>query len=430
MKIYKALLLIFLQLSVTVFTQTPSPSNEDEFKKALDFMVQLLKDDRAEVRKTMAETRAKLDSEAADVIRRSEEVKKLADDVEKKAKEVVDRESELLKKKAEIEVKHQEMLKKQEEYKKKYSGVSQAKMRYHHMYRDAIIYQDVIEAMRTGVIQISGSPSGADFTSYTAQNPWHRRPIMRFGIGAQAYPNGWKVNVPEGYNVIWLRCANHVWGTFSLRDSAGTNLGVFACGYRASNEYSPDGGAPDSFHRWHKWIPIRTRIAGLHYIMTGINSDGWVSGIAFGKNLWNHAVNQAVAYHWQLNGGTTTQWETENWNNDVLTRCNLETVCTLIVPVAPSDSDKLLYFSEHNNNWTGTMHKSIKINGREAERLSTSYANPFATHFNSKIYQRYVATKIPKDWIDKSQTFITVELDMRGTNHNFYFRECGTHDFA
>jgi hypothetical protein len=31
--------------------------------------------------------------------------------------------------------------------------------------------------------------------------------------------------------------------------------------------------------------------------------DCWISGLGFGKNIWSHAYNNAIAYHWGINGG-------------------------------------------------------------------------------------------------------------------------------
>ena len=59
------------------------------------------------------------------------------------------------------------------------------------------------------------------------------------------------------------------------------------------------------------------------------------------------------------------------------------------------------------------MHTSIKINGNVADRLSTGFVNnPFASHYNSKLYSRYIGTRVPKEWIKSTDNFITVTIDM------------------
>jgi len=65
------------------------------------------------------------------------------------------------------------------------------------------------------------------------------------------------------------------------------------------------------------WTPIPGTRSGSLMVYSDINSDCWISGLALGMNLWNHARNSAIAYHWKLNGGTDG-WDRENWNNDNL----------------------------------------------------------------------------------------------------------------
>ena len=164
-------------------------------------------------------------------------------------------------------------------------------------------------------------------------------------------------------------------------------------------------------------------------IYSASDTDGWISGIAFTKNLWNHAKNSAIAYAQALNGGSKIDWDSV-WHNDQLARIPLGKVSELKIPVVPSGKDKIVYLNEHNNDWLGTMHGSVTINGRIAERFMTSYVNnPFAAHMNSKIYSRYMATRIPAEWISPNDNFITLRIDMTNMNHYIYLREAGTHDY-
>ena len=53
-------------------------------------------------------------------------------------------------------------------------------------------------------------------------------------------------------------------------------------------------------------------------LYSDINKNGcWLSGIAFSKNLWNHAKNSGLAYHWKIKGGTAATWFSDNFNNDL-----------------------------------------------------------------------------------------------------------------
>ena len=165
--------------------------------------------------------------------------------------------------------------------------------------------------------------------------------------------------------------------------------------------------------------------------MSGINADAWISGIAFSTNPWGHARQSAVGIHWCINNcGNPAVWYSENWNNDNLAMFTNGKVFKVSVPVVPNGNSKLLYLIEHDNNWLGTMHNVVRVNGREIDRFSTAYGNnPFAVSNNSKFYDRYMATEVPADLIPADADFITVEVDMTKQDHQIHFREMGTHDY-
>ena len=183
-------------------------------------------------------------------------------------------------------------------------------------------------------------------------------------------------------------------------------------------------------HRVHMWCQISTRRAGKLGIYSEKNSDSWISGVGFSKNLWNHTRNSAVAYHWAINGGTASGWSSENWNSDQLAFLTAGQVLELRVPVIPSDQDKLVYIVEHNSAWLGTMHAGVWVNGVPIERFRTTYDNPFSRHYNSKFYDKYIAARIPANLIKSEDTFITLRVDMTFSDNHLHFREIGTHDLA
>jgi hypothetical protein len=173
----------------------------------------------------------------------------------------------------------------------------------------------------------------------------------------------------------------------------------------------------------------------------GPNSSGlWFSGLAFSTNPWGHAVLSAQAYYWIKNGGEATSWESDGWNGDVYTRLHSKTNQVLMVPYRWTGRDKLLYLVEHNSDWNGCMHTGITINDTPLpERFLASYDNPFARHWNSKFYNRYIAARIPADLIPQPSAdkapLLKVQIDLsmqqpvtKDVPTGIHFREMGTHD--
>lgn len=56
-----------------------------------------------------------------------------------------------------------------------------------------------------------------------------------------------------------------------------------------------------------------------------------------------------------------------------------------------------------------------------------TYDNPFARHWDSKSYNRYIATRIPAELVG-NQRYVSVWIDLRKQNRELNFREIGTHD--
>jgi hypothetical protein len=299
--------------------------------------------------------------------------------------------------------------------------------RANYMYKEAMVHQKIQNALHRGIIEKVGAPH-----LWMDNHPvWHGRQILRFGHGKVISQSGLKVNVPEGYDVLWVRVLNERWFHMRVRAVEGDDQGEvekYACGHRNLNEYSPDGAAPDSKHKIHMWCQIPLRHHGAYLLISEIHSDSFISGIAFGKNLWGHARNSAVAYHWAINGGTKLRWHTHNWNNDQLASIDAGAIRTLMVPVVWNGRDKLVYLVEHNNNWVGTMHGEVWVGETKVGRFRTTFNNAFATHYNSKLYDRYIATVVPAHLIEHGQKFLKLRIDMNKSDHHIHIREAGTHD--
>jgi hypothetical protein len=299
-----------------------------------------------------------------------------------------------------------------------------------YMFKESIIYQNIIDAYDKGVISKMGSPSGWDDTTHRVTE-WNQRKMLKIGLNPQNTGNGAKVLVPQGYNVMWLRVTNDIYNVFRIAslDFPNDETQKYACFGRFSNEISPDGGTTDSNWNFHKWCPFPLHRTGNYVIYTDRDTHGWISGLGFSKNLHNMAKNGGLAYTWAINGGTALPWHSNNWNNDVLCYIPQKVISILKVPVVPSGKDKLLFIIQHNDTFDGLLHTSVAVNNTPVERLRTGFINPFSTHANSKIYQRYAATIIPKELIASEAKFLTVTIDMTYQNESIYFREIGTHDF-
>ena len=302
---------------------------------------------------------------------------------------------------------------------------------YNYMYKDAVVYQSIFDAYQRGIFTKVGTPAGWDETSYSGTK-WYLRNILRIGTGVQN-SGGILVNVPAGYNVLWVRVLNDRWETFRLlaANLADASTAIYACGNRGISEISPDGGEPDSYPLLHMWCPMPLYFSGQYYVYADANSDDWLSGIAFGKNLWNHAKNSAVAYFWNLNGGTVITWNSANWNTDSLAQLPPGRITDLYVPVIYSGKNKIIYIVEHNNNWVGIMHGAVTVNDQAVERFRTSYQNPFARHINGKLYNRYIATWFPPSVMASNYgaKFVKLQIDLSVADTSIFFREIGTHDY-
>jgi hypothetical protein len=293
-----------------------------------------------------------------------------------------------------------------------------------------IVYQEIFDAKDRNVIAKLGNPA-YDESSYRSQL-WNDRHIIRFGGNNETDGNGLRVTIPAGYDTVWIRVLGERWNVVRayFLDGAKEDLGQWTGGRRSTNSYSPDGTLTDSYQAAHQWVAIPAGRSGELALISKpqTNDSFWISGIAFSKNPWAHAAQSALGYHWRVNGGEATVWVSENWNNDILSKINPKTNLDLKVPVVPSGRDKLLYLVEHNSNWNGTMHTGITVNGTPIQRFMATYDNPFARHWNSKIYERYVAAYIPAALIAANTRYLSVRIDMSKQDEGINFREIGTHD--
>lgn len=310
---------------------------------------------------------------------------------------------------------------------------------------DHTIYQNILVAIAPSIDQMSTSQplakSGSP-TTWTTSNDWNKRPVLSTGVGNKNYPDGISVLVPAGKSVIWLRLANDRWNAVKVFDqdynSNGKEYNIYGSGYRNLNTFAPDGGTLDSYWKSHKWVPmvVPKEATDKKYVVVNKFYEGMgdmtISGLAFSTNPWNHATNSAAAYRWQANGGDQAGWDSNsgNWNNDLNVLILPNGIRTFSVPFIYSGKDKLVFIVEHNNNWDCLLHTSVKVNGQFIERFKTTYDNPFSRHYNGKLYQRYIAAKIPASLVGPSYNCktITLSIDMTQQDNSIFFREMGSHD--
>jgi hypothetical protein len=246
-------------------------------------------------------------------------------------------------------------------------------------------------------------------------------------MGNNNFSDGIQIYMPHGPGTLWVRIIiSAEWVGFKIFNGSGQNIGEYNRGYTNATTISPDGSIGSSNSK-HCWIPCCVPSGGYYYIVGGAKNAGyvWISGLAVSSNPWCHGSNTCLSYHWGSNGSSNVGWNNSNWNGDILAQITANVTANLFVPNIYSGRDKLVYFIEHNNTGVTGKHDSIAVQDTVIERLRATYSNPFATHFNSKPYNRFLAARIPVHLTNSNLLKITLKT----TDDWFYFRECGTIDY-
>ena len=338
-------------------------------------------------------------------------------------------------------------------------GIYSKKLNNMYYHEDAIIYDDMRQLITMNPPVIYPSPTSINI--YSIQD-WNGRSIYGQGNSyadfAKYISKGLHVVVPANKSVLWVRTPLDRMSSFSLWtldiNMANVNaglvrtklLGSYVNGGRFSTLYSPDGanGCGTGNYRAFTWMPIPVPLSTgdkTYMLCTGMPEkdvwrDGWIGGIAFSTNPWNHAMNVGGAYQDDIKAnGTITgiNNDTHSWNYDHITSISMGIEVRLMVPCINSGKDKLLYYVEHNNNWSGGIITNVYIGSgwfaRKLDNFTTTYSNPFATSINSKMYNRFYATRIPSNLLQPYTNFIPIIIVTRGlTGDAIYLREIGTMD--
>jgi hypothetical protein len=297
--------------------------------------------------------------------------------------------------------------------------------------------------------------------------------------------SGIEVRVPEhpnkengeDYTVLWVQTLNERWSCFRVYEYDINNNVVVKyfhkhiSGFNNLNKISPDGSTHNDVWNTFEWTPVPINLSGntlrklmisIFYEQSPSTIDSWFSGIAFSTNPWNHYKCSALELHWQIhkidqatnniikdisNNYSYIKWWTNSngdaWNNTRLAYFDGTApsfgpvIVQFRIPFVYSGKDKIFYIIEHNTNLVPSVNE-IRIFYNDTYRslgnLSTAFKNPFATHYNSKIYQRYYAVRIPLYLLPKpdnrqNNNFINLRLPLFN-KQQIFFTEIGTHDVS
>lgn len=217
---------------------------------------------------------------------------------------------------------------------------------YSNRQNDYVIYENIFNAFNDGTLLKYGTPRNYNDTG-NRERDWNGRVMINIGTSPDG-SGGWRVRVPAGMSVIWIRCLNErrcVVGIGGIR--------FHGCGWRNKACVTPNGdfdiGQPmRGSTNLHRWFPIALPqgSGGKTFNLFGANTrsnDPWINGIAFSTNFWNHASFPAVTYENAPNGGTAIGFST-NYGNDAVAVINRGQTVNIPVPVIDSGKDKLMYF--------------------------------------------------------------------------------------
>jgi hypothetical protein len=127
-------------------------------------------------------------------------------------------------------------------------------------------------------------------------------------------------------------------------------------------------------------------------------------------------------------------YETNSLKNIQLMKFRANSFIQFRIPFVNNRKDKIFYIIEHNYDDNPVNPSTIMVYvtnmSLKLGNFSTTLKNPFATHSNSKRYQRYYGIRIPKEnlpaYDSKNLNYLTIILIT--SDINFYFTEVGTHD--
>ncbi len=307
-----------------------------------------------------------------------------------------------------------------------------------------------------------------DYNSYN----WNGKCIYRTNTGTSIQNNGIGIEIivpehpnkskGEDYTVLWVQTLGERWSTFRVYQFDTTTNRVVkhfhkhASGLNNLNKISPDGSTHSELWNAFEWTPVPIDLTGNNFrkimISNYYSTDTWFSGFAFSTNPWNHYKCHALEIHWQIhkiNPSLTTDTIVDIDNNNSYIRFDREdnqpigifvngASAIFRIPFINNNKDKIFYIVETNRNYVTSVPKISIFKGASEVNLGnlyTTFDNPFSRHHNSKLYQRYLGVKIPKEHLPvvtqtyaQNNYFITLRLFTNSVGIDLKFSEVGTHD--
>jgi hypothetical protein len=293
-----------------------------------------------------------------------------------------------------------------------------------------------------------------------------------FETGPQTNGTGIEVTVPahpipgKDYSVLWIKVCNDRYNYFKVYDMSGTIVrsvrkyyGKQSFGYTSINNISPDGSTNSEHHLAGLWWPFPIDLSGnssrkimISSYYKNASAITYIAGMAFSTNPWNHCIIHGNSLYDQVNNDNdssnvsqtsaliTKENSSNVWNNMLLLGLVAGSQPIIRIPFVNSERNKVFYIIEHNADW-GPSINGVEINTTPNSttptwqyigNLNTTFSNPFATHSNSKMYQRYYGVVIPKAYLPVKGSSINDNfMQLRftiPTGNNFKFSEVGTHD--
>jgi hypothetical protein len=286
-----------------------------------------------------------------------------------------------------------------------------------------------------------------------------------FENGAQSNGDGIEVTVPthpipgKDYSVLWIKVINDRYNYLKVYDMSGSSVrkyyGKQSFGFTSINNISPDGSTNSEHYYYCLWWPFPIDLSGNSSRKIMISCfyknpySPFIAGIAFSTNPWNHCRVHGNSLYDQVNNDnnlnsvsqTTSLIINEGvWSHMLVVSFVPGSQPIIRIPFVNSGRNKIFYIIECNVDLGPSMN-GVEINTTPNSttatwqyigNLNTTFSNPFATHSNSKMYQRYYGVVIPKQYLPVKGSSINDNfMQLRFTIPSgvyFKFSEVGTHD--